>query len=95
MKKEITVSVTEYDILNGERANAYGCPLQIALRKIFPFRKIFVDYAYVNMSPPKPFTWAICMRAYKLSEEARQFVVDFDNRRPVKPCTFTLKKIGG
>lgn len=43
MSRTVTINVTQEDIDNGKRRTAYGCPVWLALSRVFPGKSIATD----------------------------------------------------
>lgn len=89
MKSFIKVTVTKEHIKKGRQAWKKGarrfesCPIHCAVRKIFDER----FYIYIDTIR---FDDDLLSHGIPLPEDAKQFINDFDNDRPVKPFTFYL-----
>lgn len=83
------LSITQEHINTGKPRESCDCPIALALRPYFPDRLIVVheggisifkdEYEYLQITSPP--------------EQARQFIHDFDNGRPVVPFEFELNLI--
>ena len=64
----------------GRLLPSHGCPVAQALRRVFPQKTVVVgrSIAYIDGF------------AHPLSHEARETTANWDNRRPVLPCSFTI-----
>ncbi len=84
----IPIEVTQDDIDRGYRSNPEWCPLVLAACRTFGLQPglIHVNHNLMN----------ICRYWYRLSPEAKKFVVDFDNlgRTGVSPTTVTISDKG-
>lgn len=88
METKIQVKVTEDDIRGGKREDAKGCPIALALGRVFPGREIVV-FSYE--------AW-VChevngelLRKIPLKFDAVKFVMDFDAGYEVHPFEFPIE----
>ena len=80
------IKVTEDHIRNGTRRNPISCPIACAVKEQHP---IAVEQG-----------WRICsseierlshdIASIDLPQEAKEFIDDFDNERPVQPFEFEI-----
>lgn len=86
MSRYVTVEVTAEDIAKGKGGQTDACPIALACRRVgYPAAHV----GYSGWSPNGTdigHPWPVG----PLPEEARRFVVDFDQGSPVKPATFRL-----
>lgn len=78
------VKVTQENIDQGTIC-PYDCPISLAIKNNFWFPKLHkvitdIGYCYING------------KKYKLPDEARIFVRDFDNGHHVEPFTFIMRR---
>jgi hypothetical protein len=79
------VEVTQDDIDNGKRMDGAYCPIALALRRLTGKRCSVSAYrAGIN--------YAFGPDHFHLPKEAQQFVLDFDDDRPVVPLSFELNE---
>jgi len=75
------IHVTQEDIDNGKRGDAYGCPIALALHRSFK-RKWSVGLTCAKNTNGK---------VIEIPRSAQRFIRTFDNRKPAKPFNFILK----
>lgn len=85
---EILIEVTEEDIRSGIRYDAWYCPIGIALSRILK-TKIGVAKFYWDVD-----RGGDVRENYRLTEEAVQFVKDFDAGFDVSPFSFIQEASG-
>jgi hypothetical protein len=84
----LTVTVTAGDIARGERDDGSRCPIALAAGRA-GIADPFAGQAYIGTDEAESDDG--CYPVYDLPAEARQFIGDFDNERPVAPFTFTAR----
>lgn len=102
LPEEITVTVTADDIAAGIADSCTGCPVALAVRRALPPGAGPVSVAFdvhVYGQPDDYYRGQDAARGgligrYSLPDEARQFIIDFDNGRRVWPFTFQAREAG-
>ncbi len=82
----VVIDVTADDIANGARGNNSFCAVACGVRRAVK------NIARVNVHGPTVEMWSV-LGAYQhvtLPGAVRNFVADFDSRKPVEPMTFTV-----
>ena len=71
------IQITQQDIDNAMRDDAFGCAIAVALKR---------DFVYVSVSG-----WICIGKNYYLGQdEVLHWIADFDRSQPVKPITIEL-----
>jgi hypothetical protein len=86
----ITVEVTATDIKRGETGDAYNCAVARALRRM-KFKNVSVGPGEAAFTTGSGKTRLRLV--YDLPRRAKLFIDRFDRGVPVKPFTFTLRKL--
>ena len=81
------IEVTQEDIDNGTAINPWTCPLALAIRRAWN------DEVEVSVTDIVRIGSFDSGEVYLLSEEAEEFRLAFDWRKPVKPGVFHLKRV--
>lgn len=76
----LIIHVLQADINNGLRGSCSTRPIALAVARTFPEDTVFVSYGTIVANHTE----------YRTPKEVRQFIVDFDNDRPVTPFEFEL-----
>lgn len=84
MTRKVRINVTKRDIELGKPGEGEGCPIALAARRHPELKGCAVGLGLIG-------TEALGYDSMPLPEEARRFVVDFDDGRPVAPFSFTLE----
>lgn len=79
------ISVTKEDIKKGNQGHCRDCPIALAASRAFGV-DVLVRSRYVAVDAVPGGRNAI----YSLPENARNFINNFDNGRPVRPFRFEL-----
>lgn len=74
------IEVTQADIDKGEASNCSECPVALAARRAFLSRNVSVNQVILCTNQD----------IYSLPKSARQFILDFDDGKPVKPFSFQI-----
>lgn len=78
------INVSQEDINNGIAKSNISCPIGLAIKKIFPYSKIFVN----------PWTEiTVGYFKYKLTKNCLRFMRDFDKGDLVHPFKFNLMEV--
>jgi hypothetical protein len=77
------IKVTRNDISRGESHSCSLCPVARAIRRAFPGKTVTVGCALVNVDG---------YRTIELPPMVRNFIRDFDSKRPVTPISFRIPK---
>ena len=79
-----TIIVTQEDISNGERACNDGCPIALAMQRIWPDAHVGTEHfwPWATEFPDMPVTG-------DLPDVAKDFVRDYDDGNHVEPFSFT------
>lgn len=84
--QRVTISVKQEHIDNGVKKSPCGCPIALAIKE-----QCKTNYCYLLGSDNELY---IENRdkyiTFKLSEAGEQFVVNFDNGHPVRPCELSI-----
>ena len=76
-----TISITQDHIDQGIRASCNKCPLALAIKEIFPDKKILVGYNVVFVNS---------YIGIELPEDLMEFIYSFDSGKLVEPREFQL-----
>jgi hypothetical protein len=79
--KGFRVTLSENNILNGNRSEGASCPIALAVREMFP-------QCDVDVQNKIAITCGVHQVEYALPDSAVQFIDDFDAGREVAPITF-------
>lgn len=84
---KITLDVDYYCIQCGHRKSISYCPIAIALDHVKEF-----DFKEIGVSPSEILGWTDKeIVSFKVPQEAKDFIKDFDNGNPVDPMVLTLE----
>lgn len=86
------ITVTQRDILRGQRNRPDRCPIALAIKRRPLVRLLAsrVDVSGLTAWIGWPSTWWSGLRPYPLPLKATCFVVDFDAGRIVQPFSFEI-----
>lgn len=88
------VNITEEDIRNGVAQSCYQCPVALASARTFNVQLAWVSYRKVFVpNEDGSVAWGLDgQRAdcYELPKEAIDFIIQFDDRKEMKPFSFEL-----
>ena len=86
------ITVTQDDIDRGRPGDRYYCPLAYALHRRLT-KKGAVLEVMVNISTARARSRDRRVGLWRLDRKAVDWVVAFDQRKPVEPATFTMRAI--
>lgn len=91
----LVVSVTEQDIRDGERGKGSHCPIALALRRQTGGLRPSVQPEQISLWRDYPGVVgpSQLVAAFRTSSRVGSFIHDFDDGRPVPPCTLTLRRL--
>ena len=80
-QKTVTIAVLQRDIADGRRCDPYGCPIVLAIyRRLKTDRLVVAAWRDgINISDGRRFV---------VAPNVKQFMIDFDKGRPVRPSRF-------
>lgn len=78
----IKVTILSKHINAGKKANICECPIALAVLELYPNACIHVYGNFLTINKIR----------YKLPNQARSFVLDFDIGKDVSPFTFIMRK---
>ncbi len=78
----LNLFVTKDDIVNGIRGNSKNCAVARTVKRLFDTDNVSVygEAIYVNGTKYNP------------TKDVQQFIIDFDNYKPVRPRFFAASK---
>ena len=93
-----TFDVTQEDIRAGRPRHCMECPIALAIARTLDLKgaPVYVSGAWlrpIQIQNPDFSPKAITRLCFARTTEVMEFVRDFDNLLPVKPTTFTLKRV--
>ena len=89
MNRRLTAYVTEEDIALGSRFSSTGCPIALALKRVYPNLRISLDGITLAVWAPY-----LGQSYYTVNAEARSFIDRFDKGETVRPAGFDFWKRG-
>lgn len=85
----LTIEVTAQDITYGKRLSPAYCPIALATARATGLDRVIATPAGVTT-----YRGLERQHHYRTSIDARQFILDFDGLKPVRPGTFELYEPG-
>ncbi len=80
--RTVMIEVTDEDIAKGDTMSCMTCPIALAAARVFG-GEVSVTFSHIV-------AWTPDVSAFT-PRAAKQFISDFDCRRPVSPITFTIE----
>jgi hypothetical protein len=80
---KIRLYIGKCDIKNGKREDANECAISLAVRRKFPKTRVVTTHAWIHINHIM----------YNTCNIAKNFISNYDKKRPVKPTKIILTKV--